>query len=145
MIASDDIKLLFKWLKIREFNGSSFPNDVDGLFVTANKSSLLDRMLKGKDPLLYPPPKSFSYPWYDLMETGEGYPLDVSRTEGMEKDIFGDAIIINQSVWILLREEGPEDWIVTYEYGPHMSKITFDGEWRVNKQENGSWLIKRIK
>jgi hypothetical protein len=144
MIDSNDIKLLIDWLKIREQQGYAFPRDPDGFMITAVKSALLDRMLSGKAPFEIPPPKSHSYPWYELIERGEAEPLEVFRTEEIEKEIFGDCLIINQTPWVILREDGPEDWIVTYSYGPHLEKTQAAGEWRVNKQENGNWLIKKI-
>ncbi len=44
------------------------------------RSDLFDRLLDNKDPLPYPPPRTFGRPWYQLIENG--------RSENVEVDGF---------------------------------------------------------
>ncbi|MDA8154525.1 MAG: hypothetical protein M0003_17730 [Acidithiobacillus sp.] len=53
---------------LREVCGDS---ETKGLFfynATREKSALFWRLLNGKEPLSMPPPTSFSYPWYEIIE-----------------------------------------------------------------------------
>ncbi len=62
------------WLETRQQNGYSdaTANDVD-------HSALLRRLLNGKPLLPNPPPVSFSYPWYEILETGKALRCNVLR------------------------------------------------------------------
>jgi hypothetical protein len=66
------------------------------------KSRLFARLLEGKPPLSAPPPTSFSYPWYELIE--DGFSENVSL-DGFT-DSFGDpphrGIRLNQAVWKII-------------------------------------------
>lgn len=73
-----------KYYRIREDNGYNSPRDVD-----IDHSSLLRRLLSGKEPLPKPPPKRYSYPSYDL---GEGKPVKISELWEYE-----DMVVIDQS------------------------------------------------
>lgn len=109
-----DVEILFKVLEIREENGYDFPRDLNHLKISIYKSALFHRMMEGKDPLPVPPPRSYSYPWYSLIEDGYGFPYEVWKEEQM----FGfPAIGIDQSIWKLEEELGDKDYIVRYFYG----------------------------
>jgi hypothetical protein len=66
------------------------------------KSSLFARLLDGKAPLLFPPPTSFSYPWYQLIE--DGFSDNVSL-DGFV-DLYGDkpdtGVALNQALWKIM-------------------------------------------
>jgi hypothetical protein len=143
MIISKDINNLLLWLKIREFNTGRFPSCADDLLLQMHKSALFQRMMEGKVALPEPPPRSFSYPWYHLIENGIGYPQEVFKSEGLEKDIFGNTIIINQFAWNLLEELGEENWIINYNFGPDQEFLSKD-KWNVYRQEDESWIIKKL-
>lgn len=76
-----------KYARIRDDNGYRPPSDVD-----IDHSSLLLRLLSGKEPLPKPPPKRHSYPCYDL---GEGKPVRIS--ELWQYDDESDKVVIDQS------------------------------------------------
>ena len=62
-------------------------------------SALLGRFLEGKRFFPEPPPRSFSYPWYNLIETG--------RDDQCEMYLPNDRpteIVINQAVWEVLEK-----------------------------------------
>jgi hypothetical protein len=71
------------------------------------KSALFARLLEGKEPLPFPPPTSFSYPWYDLVELpGPHTVSSVGGTANLAALLNGDMgtgcerkILINQCVW----------------------------------------------
>ena len=122
------IEAFFQWLKICEAQGYDLPMDRRSLKIRADHSALLERLLEGKEPLQEPPPRAFGYPWYDLVETGEGDAMEVFEAEG--------GLVINQEPWIILqRVEADCEWIVTYEYKSRMS-----GEVQV-KRSNGRWCV----
>lgn len=85
----DDLRRVYhcieQWLgiKAREFGDSRQEQVSDEIARTphlihpvlfsacdAMHSSLLARLLSGKEPFESPPPRSYSYPWYDLVEQG---------------------------------------------------------------------------
>lgn len=88
------------------------------------KSALLNRIADGRLPLVYPPPCSFSYPWYDVIE-GDGpweVQVDAGATLGtflrgmLGQDRLGLArsVSINQSLWRVLRRRNDDCLIVSY-------------------------------
>lgn len=77
---ADDIEFVCKqvrlWLEICEKNNRQIgPADVD-------HSSLLRRLLAGKSPHAEPPPKRFSYPAWELVESEEIEVQDISDVNG---------------------------------------------------------------
>lgn len=143
MILSKDLKTLMFWLKVREVQTGRFPSCTDDLLLQMHKSALLQRMMEGKQPLPEPPPLSFSYPWYSLLEEGVGYPQEVFKTEGFETDLFGEVIIINQFSWNLMEEVAPDNWVVNYNFGADREFVSRD-KWHVYRQEDSSWIIKKL-
>lgn len=142
MPTQDYYKYLFKWLSIREEHGIEFPTNLQQLQIFMMKSSLLSRLIEGKDPLPYPPPLSFSHPWYSLIETGEGVIIDL-----WEDNNFlisnGPVIMIHQFPWKILQKIDEESWLVTYEYTSFNKIITAEGTWHVYKDID-SWIIKKL-
>jgi hypothetical protein len=123
-----EVDILFRVLEIRQENGMDFPNDLNHLKITIRKSALFHRMMEGKEPLPEPPPRAFSYPWYEIIEDGYGYPHEV--WEATEK-AFVDfpAIGIDQSIWKLIEKLGDNDYIVSYLYGKDQ-KVS-ESKWHV--------------
>ncbi len=66
------------------------------------KSRLFARLLQGKPPLPVPPPTSFSYPWYELIEDGfsENVSLD-GFADGFGTPVH-QGIRLNQAVWKIM-------------------------------------------
>ena len=107
---SADINALLRWLEIRAKHGIPFPGSLWSLNIDASKSALLDRLLEGKEPLPEPPPLSFSYPWYTLIEEGAG----ISHTVF---ELTAEWLVVNQYRWKILEKLGPTSWVVTYFTG----------------------------
>ena len=142
MPIQDYYKYLFKWLSIREEHGLEFPNNLQQLQICMLKSDLLNRLIEGKDPLPYPPPLNFSYPWYSLIETGEGIIIDLWEDRNF-LIADGPALMIHQFPWKILRKIDEESWLVTYEYTSFSKTVTAEGMWHVYKDTN-SWVIKKL-
>ena len=126
---SKDIELLFKWLRIREENGYTFPNDFNYFTITVRKSALLHRLLEGKEPLPIPPPRTYSYPWYSLIENGYGYPYEVWKAN--DNFMNFPAVGIDQTIWKLIKELGKDDYIVSYFYGLNATEKLSETKWHV--------------
>ena len=80
-----DFKCLIKWLEIREANGIKLPISITQLAADIDHSALLIRLLEGKKPLEKAPPKTFSYPNYQMIENGKYNPLEVWKMENQSK------------------------------------------------------------
>lgn len=147
-IISRDIDLLIRWLEIREENGINDIGSVHLLKINCHKSALLYRMLEGKDPLPIPPPKSYSYPWYELIEKGEATSDDIwEATDDFSKELFSyPALIINQYSWKILEKVNDNEFIITYSYGPLENKKFAEDKWRASHTSiinNKLWQIKK--
>jgi hypothetical protein len=75
------------------------------------QSALFARLLDGKAPLLYPPPTSFAYPWYDIVETPGRYHVTIGGKMSFsgignldDIAVFEEHIILNQCPWGILRK-----------------------------------------
>jgi len=81
-----------QWLRVR-IEHQDAPQEVKDVWqqLTADidHSALLGRLLDGKEPLDIPPPLSYSYPWYELVENG-------SVEGGFEVGIYPDGVPIFQ-------------------------------------------------
>lgn len=128
---SKDIDALLRWLSIRAEHGYEFPDNYYQFGADIGHSALLRRLLDGKEPLPDPPPRSFSYPWYSLIEDGEGFPMEV--WEGHPK-LFSDypALVIDQcGCWKILEKISDTEWIATYSYGKGDKVMWAEGKWRI--------------
>ncbi|MBI1890852.1 MAG: hypothetical protein HYS18_09415 [Burkholderiales bacterium] len=67
------------------------------------QSALFARLLEGKAPLPYPPPTTYSYPWYDIIEKPGKYHVSVS---GVHVEDGHESIELNQCTWPILRKSG---------------------------------------
>jgi hypothetical protein len=72
-------RAVIRWLQIRRaFERSDILElPEEQLLADLWHSALVERLLSGKEPLDRPPPRSFSYPWYELVERGWGWARQV--------------------------------------------------------------------
>jgi len=137
------------WLMICEQNGRKFPEDLTRLRIEMGHSALLRRLMAGKNPLPEPPPKSFSYPWYELIENGFANPVDVWETKGTrDAATYGDDwLFINQSRWPIVRRPKKDEWIVKNIRAPGLWRVwcsgvrTFEG----SAAESKRWSMEKFK
>lgn len=152
-----DIEKLLKWLEIREENGIEFPSSLSSLKIDIDHSALLQRLLEGKDPLPIPPPRSFSYPWYDLIEKGEAHPCEVwEMPPGLNHEDFPMLVIDQFAGWKVLEKISDTEWVATHSYGDRKNPKWAEGKWRVyqigsrvpqnpgNGSFNKLWKIEKI-
>lgn len=94
-----------RWMQIYEKELKRLPNWCD-----ADHSSLLGRLLSGKEPLDKPPPLRFSYPDYDLAEGKEVQVMEVWQLEENEYSNFykGYTVCVDQHVgWKWIERDEP--------------------------------------
>jgi hypothetical protein len=92
------VRLVRRWIELGYPEKGPTPADAD-------HSALLRRLFSGREALEQAPPRSFSCPWYELLEEGESQ----GRVEVWFNDTLvdgEDGVIINQAPWLLL--EGDE-------------------------------------
>jgi hypothetical protein len=123
------ISCFHKWLSIREENDIPFPNNLLKLRIDMDHSALLRRLLEGKEPLPIPPPRAFSYPWYELIDYGCSEPNEVWEPNASLHSY--PCLVIDQfSGWKILDKVSETEWIITYRYGQNQDKWA-EGRWRV--------------
>lgn len=77
-------------------------------------SALLQRLMSGKAPLPFAPPRAFSYPWYDLYDK----PTEDHVAVDVHVNLAG-TVVINQSTWKLVETvETDVHYVVKYEKLP---------------------------
>lgn len=116
------IEAILTWLEIAEANGRCVPCSADSLRCAIDHSSLLNRLLEGKEPLPDPPPRAMSYPWYSLIENGKDYPYEVFFVE--------QEVVIEQMSWQILEKINDNQYIVSYDKNK--------SSWRLSKT-NEKW------
>ncbi len=84
--------------------------------VEIDHSALLKRLIQGKKPLEMAPPRSHSYPWYNLYENGEGNAYEVTVVERPLGEVERP-IVIDQGVWMLLQELGANRYVAQWRDG----------------------------
>lgn len=83
------------------------------------KSALFARLLEGREPLPHPPPLSYSYPWYEVIEgPGPWRILDLLIDEA------NGVAVIDQDTWRLVAPCGHGIWIVQHSVWPPMRLVT---------------------
>lgn len=108
----DAFDAVFRWLAIREENGIPLTNALQ-LKIDAQHSSLLLRIMEGGDVFTEPPPRSYSYPWCELIKAGRALPFEVSQ--GPDLLAGPDALVINQcDDWRILERLGEDRYVATY-------------------------------
>lgn len=90
------------------------------------KSALFSRLLEGKAALPYPPPTSFSYPWYDIIEKPGPHQVSIGGgvsvagiahcDGGMGSDCH---IVLNQCPWNVLRKNDGAAAFLTFLQQTH--------------------------
>ena len=75
------------------------------------KSALFARLLSGQPALPFPPPTSYSYPWYDLIEKPGKYHVTVGGLM-LVPGSDDEHILLNQCAWRILRKnDGAEQFL----------------------------------
>jgi len=82
------------------------------------KSALFARLLEGKHALPYPPPTSFSYPWYEIIEKAGPHHVMIGGGVSMAGIAHCDGgigtdehIVLNQCTWTILHKNtGAEEF-----------------------------------
>lgn len=68
------------------------------------KSRLFARLMEGKSPLPFPPPTTYSSPWYELVEDGFSDKVFLDGFVDLYRKGAQAGILINQCVWNVLHE-----------------------------------------
>jgi hypothetical protein len=108
MIAMDwAIMRIAEWISIKEDEAKKadtafFYGSLKISAADIDHSALLRRLLDGERPFKYPPPRSFSYPWYEVMDGKEHSVMEV----WVDSQGLAEYVVINQSRWNILRKEG---------------------------------------
>lgn len=118
------VMCVLRWLSIREDNSIPPPGRFHHMEDDISHSALLRRLIDGKDPLPDPPPESYGQPWYELMENGQSTDVQVAELEWGN----GTHLIINESLWKILRQDGPDAWYITYRRGSHLFRLQREGD-----------------
>lgn len=116
--------------KIKKSNNLKNDAELQAYFLRLNsfhspgeKSALFYRLLNGKKPLKYPPPTSYSYPWYDIVEKPQAQEVfEEYKTineffyKGLDGISSGNKtkMIIRQGVWEVENIISETEAIVTY-------------------------------
>ena len=158
------LHVFYTWLSLREKNGLDWPYSSNKMAVNMSHSALLRRMLDGKDPLPEAPPKRWSYPWYELIESGRAEPKEVWECDENyaviplgEPSPAGARLIIDQHAWEIIERQGPNKWIVAY-MTPDLPKLAqerasdprswvrhlrvHESRWLVHR-DGEKWIIER--
>lgn len=150
MSLTPDIDKVVQWLEIREEGGLDIPHSIHLLKICMHKSSLLKRLLDGKEPLLIPPPTKFSYPWYSLIENKKGIASDVWKADGISAEFTEyPALYVDQLPWKIIEEINSNEYLITYPYnfrkssGQMGTKFAPD-VWKIIKEPAGDWFIIKI-
>lgn len=122
------VNLIGELTSVKDFNGSLTLDIVD------EKSALFNRLLNGKQPLIYPPPCAYSYPWYEVIEENGPFNLSLEAKdleEIMWENLDGESqVLIEQTIWKLLEKTSEKEMIVTF------------GKW---EDLGFKWRLKKVK
>ena len=125
------------------------------------KSELLERMLSGLEPQKNSPPKSYGHCWYDLVEKGEDFCVDVWFRSTYSCNNKGKLRLkevgIDGETWYIKEEIDEENYIVIWpkddkiEYKLNkMTKEDFDRLlhsrlWNKRTKDKYSWKLTRME
>jgi hypothetical protein len=124
---------ILQWLEIREKSGKHFPDSYGTFKCNIDHSSLLRRIAAGRKIFESPPPRSFSYPWYELMDNGEAYPYEVNV-------VSNDSIVINQMIWNIIENIDNNIYKISYEDNKIFCKL-----YTIGSDERSVWKLELIK
>ena len=113
-------------------------DDPDQMWADMTHSSLLSRILNGKEPLPTPPPRAYAYPWYSLIEDGKAEISDVH----FHKDAgYQGEVIICQSGWKVAEKRSDAEYLLQYQYTTKDGLRWSDELWKLSAitPANGSW------
>lgn len=127
------IKAFSKWIEIREKFNYEQRFESYGFEVEALYSPLLARLLDGIEPLSEPPPRRFSYPWYDLIENGKAEPIECNLWPTMP-----NCLLIDQNWWNIKEKISNDEFIVTYTY-----EVCRERKEIKTVESTNRWLVKR--
>jgi hypothetical protein len=104
------IQCFFRWIELRAMNGHAVPSFLLGLEEDVKHSSLLRRLIDGKEPFPLAPPESYKQPWYELMENGQAIAREVAPWpwDAHHK------LEINKGIWTILKRFSDVEYIVAY-------------------------------
>lgn len=140
LAVTSEIDTLLRWLEIYATENPDWaPLDLDQLVqlrADIDHSALLQRLLSGKEPLPHPPPLSYSYPDYELVETGRGIPHEVWEAESHPGYLF-----IDQDRWII-KERGHEKWWVEHPSNPEV--VWFVALRETLSDGHKTWILERL-
>jgi len=125
-----------KYFTIINKEGKEFPNSFREFYINIPHSALLIRLLSGLEPLPKPPPKSFSYPWYGLIDNGECEAFEVRKT-------INKKLIINQILWDILQEISDQEYVVYDNVSKTKCKVTYSYNNKIDKSRK-YWVVKVI-
>lgn len=115
------INQIVEWYRIRNENGiTDNPTSPD-----VDHSSLLRRLLSGEEIFPYAPPRNHSYPDYEAASGREIVVMNVwfgKKSDDTIENLVSGKVVINQSVWAILRKEG-DTYIIQWDGDP--------AEWRI--------------
>lgn len=81
------------------------------------KSALFARLLNGQEALPFPPPRSYSYPWYSVIEKEGWHRVHVeahsSNREEVRNQGFSRTLSLNQCGWNIKSLNGPAQTLLT--------------------------------
>ena len=105
---------LQQWTEVQKHEGREV--FADHLSVDLRKSSLFERLIEGKRVFSIPPPCSFSYPWYSLLEeTGpQSCEFWIAGTES-EPLVSGTPIINQSASWLIEEKRSESEYIVSFK------------------------------
>lgn len=94
------------------------------MIIDMEHSALLPRLISGKEPYIYPPPKAYSRPWYKLLDNNGA----VICTKIFEDSWNGKQRIVMQNWgWDLVQKNSDKEYIVRY-----------------SEEEGTLWLLKNV-
>lgn len=110
-----------------------FPITYNYLWIQLCHSSLYPRLLRGLEPLEKPPPKSYSRPWYSIIENQKGESSNVFYHESWEPHIN-----IEGDLWLLETIINDKEFVVKYPTYPDLlwSLKCVGSDDRYNPEEN---------
>lgn len=141
------LERMAEWVRVKEYESENMPNVRmwNSLKISAadvDHSVLLRRLLEGKRPFKVPPPLSFSYPWYEVMDGKVHIVFEVWFDSKQPR------VVLNQTSWNVLRTEGDvyiiqngrdkEEWKLWKRPDEELAvdKTTFAGfnEWKLQRK-----------
>lgn len=92
-------------------------------------SGLLNRLLSGKRPFKYPPPRAMSYPWYSLLEDKQQMSCNAHIHEIAHVNSWLDFPHVNleQGIWKILRKEDDAyicEWVGGHPWQVRLEQMT---------------------